>query len=274
MISKQIIANPQSKGGAGKSTHVSFLTTYYDSNEVVWTGSDADTRHATFLNRHPKQTMQYSMDTPEDAKRAFASLFRRFQIDEAPVHVIDCAAQSDAAFIAAVEQLDIFARCSEQGIRMTLTLFPTDEYESMVNFASIVEFAEDAVDYIIVHNPAKNRGDLYKGSALERTMVELGAKSIIMPRLMPDTILAMERAESIAGRGITYAEFALPGNTYIDPVLMGDMQWALNDIFAQYDKIANLLLPTKLATEIIAKQVRSVSRNKDRSTKFRLNFGS
>ena len=116
----------------------------------------------------------------------------------------------------------------------------------MRNFADIVEFAEDSVDYVIVHNPAKNRGDLYRGSALERTMIELGAKSITMPRLMPDTILAMERAESIAGRGITFAEFAQPGSKYIDPILMGDMQWALNDIFAQYESIADLLLPTEL----------------------------
>ena len=77
-----------------------------------------------FFNRNPGQTTQYSMETIEEAKGAYASLFRRFRMDEAPVHVIDCAAQSDAAFIAAVEQLDLFTRCSEHGIRMTLTLFP------------------------------------------------------------------------------------------------------------------------------------------------------
>ena len=273
MVTKRVIANPQSKGNTGKSTHVGCLAPYYDSNEISWTGSDTDSRHGTFSNRYPNRTKRYTMENAEEAKGAIASLFRRFLADDVPVHIIDCAAQSYAAFIAAVEQLNLFTRCSEQGVRMTLTLFPTDEYESMANFAGIVEFAEDAVDYLIVHNPARSRGDLYRGSALERTMIALGAKSVTMPTLMPETILAMERAESIAGRGITFAEFAMPSNKYIDPILMGDMQWALNDMFAQYDDVADLLLPTELAAQITAKQSKPARRSKNHSTKFQLNFG-
>ena len=274
VVQRRLIANSQSKGNMGKSTMVETVVAYYDSNSIPWKGSDTDSRHGTFSYRHPTQVKQYSMEGTDDAKGAFANILRHFLTDDEPVHIIDCAAQSDASFVAAIEQLNLFGLCAKHGIRMTLMLFPTDEFESMQNFANLVEFAEDEVDYLVVHNPAKSRGDLYKGSALESALVELGANSIVMPKMLPDTFLAMERAEAIAKRGITFAELAIPGNLHMDPILMGDLQWTLNNVFAQYESVADFLLPTKLAAAIKERRTKPTNRPKIRSPKLGLNFGN
>src|ERR1035438_4204821 len=49
--------------------------------------------------------------------------------------------------------------------------------------------AIDRVDYVIVNNPAKARGDLFKGSPLERQLIEFGAKAVTLPAITPTTLL-------------------------------------------------------------------------------------
>ena len=43
----------------------------------------------------------------------------------------------------------------------------------MTNAGKLFFYAGDRVDYVIVHNPAKARGDLFKGSQLEKQLMEL-----------------------------------------------------------------------------------------------------
>jgi hypothetical protein len=101
--------------------------------------------------------------------------------DTAPVHIIDTRAQADALILGAMEELQVLDVCAEQSVRLTFFLFPTDDTESMTNVGKIFFYAGDRVDYIIVKNPAKARGDLFKDSQLEKQLIEFGAKSITLP---------------------------------------------------------------------------------------------
>ena len=46
----------------------------------------------------------------------------------------------------------------------------TDDTESMNNVGRLFLYAGDRVDYVIVHNPMKTRGDLFRGPALEKQL--------------------------------------------------------------------------------------------------------
>jgi hypothetical protein len=245
-ITRRIHLNPQSKGNLGKSFEAEFRTAWLDRLGIPWTGSDLDDRHHTFASRHPGAVQSYRLGNEHESKTALLKLFRRVFKDTASVHVVDTRAQADALIIGALDELQILDACAEQGIRLTFFLFPTDDTESMTNAGRLFLYAGDRVDYVIVHNPAKARGDLFKGSQLESQLADFGAKAITLPTITPTTLLAAEKAESIAKRGLSFAELSNPDTNYLERLLAGEIQWAMQRMFRQYDAIADLLLPSEL----------------------------
>ena len=274
-ITSRIHVNPQSKGNLGKSLETEMRVAWLMSYGISWDGSDMDDRHSTFSARHPEQTTRFKIGNAAEAKSVFLTLFRRVLRAPVAVHVIDMRAQSDDLFVSALEELTFLDLCAEHDARMTFFLFHTDDAESMLNFAQLVQFGGDKVDFVVVHNPPKSQGSLYRGSRLEKTLANAGAKTITLPTITPVTMMAMERAESRAGRGISFAEFASPETEHLERIMKGEIQWALTRMNQQYDAIAELLVPTKFAAKIRAEA------NEDRTTKkphgknqdFGLNFG-
>jgi hypothetical protein len=145
--------------------------------------------------------------------------------------------------------LQVLDVCAEQDVRLTFFLFPTDDTESMTNAGRLFFYAGDRVDYVIVHNPAKARGDLFKGSSLEKQLAEFGAKTITLPTVTPTTLLAAEKAEASAEHGLSFAELSRIEAGHLERLLAGEIQWAMQRMFQQYDSIADLLLPTALIPE-------------------------
>ena len=96
----------------------------------------------------------------------------------------------------------------------------------MNNLLDLFWFAGDRVDYVIVHNPAKARGDLFKGSQLEKQLTEFGAKSVTLPAVTPTTLMAIEKAEAIAKRGLSFAELSHVEAGHLERLLAGEIQWA------------------------------------------------
>jgi hypothetical protein len=160
--------------------------------------------------------------------------------------------------------------CAEQGVRLTFFLFPTDDTESMNNVGKLFLYGGDGVDYVIVHNPAKARGDLFKNSQLEKRLLDYGAKTITLPMLTPTTLLAAEKAEAIAKRGLSFAELSRTEAGHMERLLAGEIQWAMQKMFRQYAAIADLLLPT----ELIPKEKSTVIKEEAKAkAQPQLNFG-
>ncbi len=198
------------------------------------------------------------------------SLFRRVLKDAAPVHIIDTRAQADALILTALEELQVLDICAEQGVRLTFFLFPTDDTESMTNVGKLFLYGGDSVDYVIVHNPAKARGDLFKNSQLEKRLLDYGAKAVALPMITPTTLLAAEKAEAIAKRGLSFAELSRTETGHMERLLAGEIQWAMQKMFRQYDAIADLLLPT----EFIPKEKAAPTKEKSKTEpQPQLNFG-
>jgi hypothetical protein len=248
-ITRRIHLNPQSKGNLGKSFEAEFRVAWLDMHGLAWNGSDLDDRHHTFASRHPESVRSYQLGNEHESKTALLSLFRRVLKDIAPVHVIDTRAQADALILGALEELQVLEVCADEGLRLTFFLFPTDDTESMNNVGRLFLYAGDRVDYVIVHNPVKARGDLFKGSALEKQLLAYGARAITLPAITPTTLLAMEKAEAAAKRGLSFAELSHVEPRYLERLLAGEIQWTMQKMFRQYDALADLLLPTELVPE-------------------------
>jgi hypothetical protein len=249
-ITKRIHINPQSKGSLGKSFEAEFRTAWLDYHQIIWNGSDLDDRHHSFFDRHPKQVQSYTLGNDDDSKSTLLGLFRNVSRSDAPVHVIDCRAQADGLIVQALESLQLLESLATQGIRLTFFLFPSEDTESMNNLLDLFYFAGDRVDYVVVHNPAKVRTNLFRKSNIEAELKKFGAKELTLPVVTSITLLAIKRAEAKAGRKLSFAEAATPGTSHLELMLAGEMQWAMQQMFRQYDAIADLLVPSKQVPEV------------------------
>jgi len=248
-ITRRIHLNPQSKGSLGKSFEAEFRTAWLDSIDVPWTGSDLDDRHHTFADRHPEQVHSYRLGNEDDSKSTLLGLFRRVSLSDVPVHIIDCRAQADSLIVQALDQLQVLEALAAAGVRFTFFLFPSEDTESMNNLMDLFYFAGDRVDYVIVHNRAKVRADLFHKSGLEAELIKFGARGLTLPVVTPITLLAIKRAEARLGRKLSFAEVTHPEAGHLEPMLAGEMQWAMQTMFAQYQDAAELLLPPALVPE-------------------------
>jgi hypothetical protein len=262
-ITKRIHINPQSKGSLGKSFEAEFRTAWLDYHGIHWNGSDLDDRHHSFADRHPDQVQSYKLGSDDESKSTMLGLFRNVSRNDASVHVIDCRAQADGLIVQALDSLQLLESLATQGIRFTFFLFPSEDTESMSNLLDLFYFAGDRVDYAVVHNPAKVRTNLFKKSNIEAELKRFGAREIILPTVTSITLLAIKRAEAKAGHKISFAEVATPGSEHLELMLAGEMQWTMQQMFRQYDLIADLLVPEQqmpeleLQTEPAAKPARS-----------------
>src|SRR5450631_1220649 len=175
-ITKRIHINPQSKGSLGKSFEAEFRTAWLDYHNIAWNGSDLDDRHHSFADRHPDQVQSYTLGNDDDSKSILLGLFRNVPRSDAPVHVIDCRAQADGLIVQALESLQLLESLATQGMRFTFFLFPSEDTESMNNLLDLFYFAGDRVDYVVVHNPAKVRTNLFKKSNIEAELKKIRGK--------------------------------------------------------------------------------------------------
>jgi hypothetical protein len=120
----------------------------------------------------------------------------------------------------------------------------------MSNLLDLFYFAGDRVDYVVVHNPAKVRTNLFKKSNIEAELKKFGAKELTLPVVTSITLLAIKRAEAKGVRKLSFAEVATPGASHLELMLAGEMQWAMQQMFRQYDAIADLLVPLEQVPEV------------------------
>jgi hypothetical protein len=192
----------------------------------------------------------YTLGNDDDSKSTLLGLFRNVSRNNAPVHVIDCRAQADGLIVQALDSLQLLESLGAQGIRFTFFLFPSEDTESMNNLLELFYFAGDRVDYVIVHNPAKVRTNLFRKSNIEAELKKFGARELTLPVVTSITLLGIKRAEAKAGRKLSFAETATPCAPHLELMLAGEMQWAMQQMFRQYDAIADLLVPSELMPEV------------------------
>lgn len=218
---KRIHINPQSKGSLGKSFEAEFRTAWLDYHGIRWDGSDLDDRHHSFADRHAAQVQSYKLGSDDESKSTLLGLFRNVPRSDAPVHVIDCRAQADSIIVQALDSLQIISSLATEGIRFTFFLFPSEDTESMNNLLELFYFAGDRVDYVVVHNPAKVRTNLFRKSNIEAELKKFGAREITLPTVTSITLLAIKRAEARGGRKLSFAEAATPGTPHLELMLAG-----------------------------------------------------
>jgi hypothetical protein len=246
-ITSRLLATVQSKGNLGKSTECLARIEWLNGHSIPWQAYDLDDAHRSIFKRYPAQTKLLPVSGPESAEQ----LLRVFRnAGRTPVQIMDARAQATDEILRVIERTHFLSIAAEQGIRMTVFLFPFDDLATMENLEHIVRQLADGVDFIIVRNPAKNQTRMYDGSGLQSALADWGAVEITMPALFRSTLLQLDELEARHKRGITWAEAIGNRNLKLDLFARGDLESFLRDIYVQYDAIAGHLLPTDAAAQI------------------------
>lgn len=239
---KKIHINPQSKGSLGKSFETETRVAFLDACQIPWYGYDLDDRHHTFADRHPDKVELVSLeDGPKDA---ILSLVKSALGRPESVILIDSRAQADALIMEAFESLSVFERAAQDQTEFLISLFPSDDNESLQNLAQIAKWGAGQAGFLIVRNPAKSKARMFDQSPLKSTLVDkLDAKEITIPSVTATTLEVLEKLERSERRSISFSEFA-EGVSSIDPLCTGEVAYLLSQMARQYALVAELLLPT------------------------------
>jgi hypothetical protein len=238
---KTIHINPQSKGSLGKSFETETRVSFLDAIGVAWHGYDLDDRHSTFRDRHADRVELFSLEG--GAKDAILRLMARALERPETVILIDCRAQADLLIREAFDSLGIFQRARGAGCRVVISLFPSDDNESLRNLAEIARWGAGRANFIIVRNPAKARAHIFDGSPMRESLIsKLEAKEIQIPEITTTSIQALERLEREQKRALPFGDFA-DGVQGVDPLITGEFAFLLSRMARQYTEIAGVLLP-------------------------------
>ena len=246
-ITSRLLATLQSKGNLGKSTECLARIEWLNRHSIEWQAYDLDDAHRSIFKRHPAQTKLLPVSGPDSAEQ----LLRVFRnAGRTPVQIMDARAQATDEILRVIHRTHFLSIAADQGIRLTVFLFPFDDLATMENLEKIVQELGEAVDYVIVRNPAKNPTRMYDGSGLQSALAKWGAVEITMPVLFKSTFLQLDELESRHKRGITWAEAIGNRALKLDLFARGDLESFLKDTYMQYDVIARHLLPADSAAEI------------------------
>ena len=74
-----------------------------------------------------------------------------------------------------------------------------------------------------------------RDSQFESELVRCGAREITLPSITRETLRAVAEAERIAGRALSFAELSQGQSGHLECVLAGELQWAMQTMFRQYN---------------------------------------
>ena len=239
---KTIHINPQSKGSLGKSFETETRVSFLDAIGVAWHGYDLDDRHSTFRDRHPDRVELFSLEG--GAKDAILRLMARALERPEPVILIDCRAQADLLIREAFDSLGIFQRARGAGCRVVISLFPSDDNESLRNLAEIARWGAGRANFVIVRNPAKARAHIFEGSPMRASLIsKMEAREIQIPEITTTSIQALERLEREQKRALPFGDFA-DGVQGVDPLITGEFAFLLSRMAANTPRLRAYCCPS------------------------------
>lgn len=248
IIKHRLILPIQKRGNLGKSTVIACLGQYLDNLNVPWKGYDLDCDHQSFSRLFPD-----SVSLRELGEEPVAEIIRVARnATTTPITLIDPRAHISDYVLDAFEMVNFQHYFSEQGGRITVLLFPADDVEVLTDIDCVVSKLGDSVDYIIVHNPAKQpKLRMFMGSAMESDLKSLGAKLVEIPILLAMARNHLATLEVELRRGISHIEAAANRELALDLMVRLVIENWIRTVFTRFDAVGDLIFPKDIAIKIV-----------------------
>ena len=246
-IRHRLVTCLQRRGNIGKSTTLAVLGQYLDQRGVPWQGFDLDGDHRSLSRLFPGQVTLRELGTePEGDIIALAR-----QATSTPVTVADPRAHLAEVVLRGWRMIRFPETFTASAGRITTLLFPGDDLEILTDLDGVVTQLGDAVDYVVVRNPARQpRTRMFDGSELEADLQKLGAAFLEIPPLLALARNHLAALEAELGRGVTHLEAAANRDLPLDGMARLVIRDWLQTVFRRFDAIAHHLLPAEFAAQV------------------------
>lgn len=255
-VRHRLVVPIQTRGNIGKSTETIARCEWMSQRGVAWKGYDLDQFNRTLSTTFPQEVSFLEPGTEPEGE--VIRVLR--QLNRADVTVIDPAAHLNHVILKALAMVRFPEIAASIQARITVLLFPIDEVSDMDDIAATVAALGSTVDWVVVRNRARTpQTRFFDGSPLEKTLRSYGAAFLDLPALLSDTRNHLRAHEVRLGRGLSPAEALKNPELEIDLVHLFVLEDWLGDAFAQFDAIANHLLPTAKSQAIQPQKARSMT---------------
>jgi len=187
------------------------------------------------------------MSLEEGAKDTILQMMQAVITRPEPVVIIDCRAQADLLLRESFDSLSIFDYAKHNDAEFVISLFPSNDNESLKNLGEIIRWAANKAQFVVVRNPAVAKALMFDESPMRGTLLnKFGAVELVMPHVTEFSLKVLEETERRYGRAIAFSEFARgvedmgAGAKMIVPM---EFAWVLGNMDGQYTRYSSLLVP-------------------------------
>jgi len=236
----RIICSLQSTGRIGKSTVAQALISWFGFAGVEFAAVDADGEHQTLSRWYPDIVTRLPFRETDDLLPILN------ETGSMPAMLIDYPAQSTQSLLSAFAHFQAFDFFQSKNTRLTSLIFASDERPAMASAAEIISTFGPRSDYITVKNPARFQSEIFIHSQLPNMLAEYSAPTIEIGRITRTTLDHLDAESAKAKKALTFreAEKLLPAGSVIE------LQSWRNRLFAQFEDICDLLLPTEVSKRV------------------------
>jgi hypothetical protein len=230
-IVSRLITSFQSTGRMGRSTFQQVLISWFASAGVEFSAIDCDSEHKTLSSWFPDIATFFPYRRDDDLLPILNLA------GTGPVELIDFPAQATRSILNACHHFSALKIFEDNGIRLTICIFASDERAALASGAQIVSTLGDGADYLVISNPARFTSQVFFASKLAERLRD--SPQIQIPRITAGTIEALDRASKQKRKSLTFRE--------AEPLLEIGSRYELehwrNRWFAQFEDNAAALLP-------------------------------
>jgi len=167
------------KGGVGKSVLARLLAQYHIDKNLPFAAFDTDRSHGALLRFYADYSTPITLEEVESTDRLMESALET----ERNV-LVDLAAQTSAPLHRWIDQADLMALASEEGVPVVFWHVIDDGADGIALLDGLLDRYGDTATYVVVRNYGRGRDfSAYDTSEARARAEELGVHQIDLPEL-------------------------------------------------------------------------------------------
>lgn len=167
------------KGGVGKSVLARLLAQYHIDKDLPFAAFDTDRSHGALLRFYADYSAPITLEEVESTDRLMESALET----ERNV-LVDLAAQTSAPLHRWIDQADLMALASEEGVPIVFWHVIDDGADGIALLDGLLDRYGSTASYVVVRNYGRGRDfSAYDTSAARAKAEELGVHQIDLPEL-------------------------------------------------------------------------------------------
>jgi GTPase SAR1 family protein len=201
-MTKTLILVINGKGGVGKSFFAINLVAYLKDRQQPHAAIDTDHENSTLKRFHPEATF-VNLEQPQQADVIFERLM------DGSLVVVDCRAASTDQFLGYFSEIQVFDILAELGATLTIVSPVNHEADGIEQIRVISQGLGNRCRYVIIRNQAhSDQFRLWDGSQTrKRVLEEYSGKEIVMPKLYPWLVTALNEHGVTVSAGTSHPAF-------------------------------------------------------------------